>query len=73
MTEGDAVSFESPHPRVKHVFHSQMFLCMLQDRRLLIIGTTSRQEVLREMEMLSAFSPHSHVLNMCFPRVFIAV
>lgn len=49
-----------------------MFLYTLQGRRLLIIGTTSRQEVLREMEMLSAFSTVVHVSNISTADQLIA-
>ena len=38
-----------------------MFL--LQGRKLLIIGTTSRKDVLQEMEMLDAFSTTIHIPN----------
>lgn len=34
-----------------------------QGRKLLIIGTTSRKDVLQEMEMLDAFSTTIHVPN----------
>ena len=34
-----------------------------QGRKLLIIGTTSRKDVLQEMEMLNAFSTTIHVPN----------
>ncbi|XP_072031321.1 vesicle-fusing ATPase-like [Amphiura filiformis] len=33
-------------------------------RRLLIIGTTSRRDVLQEMEMVSTFNTHIHVSNL---------
>ncbi|XP_053555708.1 vesicle-fusing ATPase [Bombina bombina] len=36
-----------------------------QGRKLLIIGTTSRKDVLQEMEMLDAFSTTIHVPNIC--------
>ncbi|XP_075702653.1 vesicle-fusing ATPase [Rhinoderma darwinii] len=36
-----------------------------QSRKLLIIGTTSRKDVLQEMEMLDAFSTTIHVPNIC--------
>lgn len=35
----------------------------LKGRKLLIIGTTSRKDVLQEMEMLDAFSTTIHVQN----------
>lgn len=35
----------------------------LQGRKLLIIGTTSRKDVLQEMEMLDAFSTTVHIPN----------
>lgn len=35
----------------------------LQGRKLLIIGTTSRKDVLQEMEMLDAFSTTIHIPN----------
>lgn len=34
-----------------------------QGRKLLIIGTTSRKDVLQEMEMLDAFSTTIHIPN----------
>lgn len=34
-----------------------------QGRKLLIIGTTSRRDVLQEMEMLDAFSTTIHIPN----------
>lgn len=37
------------------------FFC--QGRKLLIIGTTSRKDVLQEMEMLDAFSTTIHIPN----------
>ncbi|XP_053308898.1 vesicle-fusing ATPase [Spea bombifrons] len=36
-----------------------------QGRKLLIIGTTSRKDVLQEMEMLDAFSTTIHIPNIC--------
>lgn len=36
-----------------------------QGRKLLLIGTTSRKDVLQEMEMLDAFSTTIHVPNIC--------
>lgn len=36
---------------------------LLQGRKLLIIGTTSRKDVLQEMEMLDAFSTTIHIPN----------
>lgn len=36
---------------------------VLQGRKLLIIGTTSRKDVLQEMEMLDAFSTTIHIPN----------
>jgi vesicle-fusing ATPase len=39
-------------------------LCITQGRKLLIIGTTSRRDVLQEMEMLSQFSAVLHVSNL---------
>lgn len=38
-------------------------LFLLQGRKLLIIGTTSRKDVLQEMEMLDAFSTTIHIPN----------
>lgn len=38
-------------------------LLRAQGRKLLIIGTTSRKDVLQEMEMLDAFSTTIHVPN----------
>lgn len=35
----------------------------MQGRKLLIIGTTSRKDVLQEMEMLDAFSTTIHIPN----------
>lgn len=35
----------------------------MQGRKLLIIGTTSRKDVLQEMEMLDAFSTMIHIPN----------
>ncbi|KAL8175658.1 UNVERIFIED_CONTAM: hypothetical protein K2H54_002847 [Gekko kuhli] len=35
----------------------------MQGRKLLIIGTTSRKDVLQEMEMLDAFSTTVHIPN----------
>lgn len=35
----------------------------VQGRKLLIIGTTSRKDVLQEMEMLDAFSTTIHIPN----------
>lgn len=40
-----------------------MFSLSDQGRKLLIIGTTSRKDVLQEMEMLNAFSTTIHVPN----------
>lgn len=40
-----------------------MFSLCGQGRKLLIIGTTSRKDVLQEMEMLTAFSTTIHVPN----------
>lgn len=37
--------------------------CLFQGRKLLIIGTTSRKDVLQEMEMLDAFSTTIHIPN----------
>lgn len=34
-----------------------------QGRKLLIIGTSSRKDVLQEMEMLNAFSTSIHIPN----------
>lgn len=36
---------------------------LVQGRKLLIIGTTSRKDVLQEMEMLDAFSTTIHIPN----------
>lgn len=41
------------------------FTISLQGRKLLLIGTTSRKDVLQEMEMLDAFSTTIHVPNIC--------
>lgn len=41
--------------------HCDIYL--LQGRKLLIIGTTSRKDVLQEMEMLDAFSTTIHIPN----------
>lgn len=41
--------------------HCHVYL--LQGRKLLIIGTTSRKDVLQEMEMLDAFSTTIHIPN----------
>lgn len=38
-------------------------LRLSQGRKLLIIGTTSRKDVLQEMEMLDAFSTTIHIPN----------
>ena len=38
-------------------------VCPSQGRKLLIVGTTSREAVLQEMEMLDAFSTKIHVPN----------
>lgn len=38
-------------------------LPLFQGRKLLIIGTTSRKDVLQEMEMLDAFSTTIHIPN----------
>lgn len=38
-------------------------LPLCQGRKLLIIGTTSRKDVLQEMEMLDAFSTTIHIPN----------
>lgn len=38
-------------------------LVLLQGRKLMIIGTTSRKDVLQEMEMLDAFSTTIHIPN----------
>lgn len=38
-------------------------LLLFQGRKLLIIGTTSRKDVLQEMEMLDAFSTTIHIPN----------
>lgn len=38
-------------------------LLMFQGRKLLIIGTTSRKDVLQEMEMLDAFSTAINIPN----------
>lgn len=38
-------------------------LFLPQGRKLLIIGTTSRKDVLQEMEMLDAFSTTIHIPN----------
>lgn len=51
----DASSLVSP-------FLTLALLCG-QGRKLLIIGTTSRKDVLQEMEMLNAFSTTIHVPN----------
>ena len=40
---------------------TKVILLLLQGRKLLIIGTTSRREVLEEMGMLSCFSAVVHV------------
>lgn len=45
------------------VCNSVCALLCLQGRKLLIIGTTSRKEVLQEMEMLDAFSTTIHIPN----------
>ncbi|KAK2151367.1 hypothetical protein LSH36_366g05050, partial [Paralvinella palmiformis] len=42
-------------------------------RKLLIIGTTSRKDVLQEMEMLSAFSALIHVSNLSNHQHLLAV
>lgn len=39
------------------------FFFFFQGRKLLIIGTTSRKDVLQEMEMLDAFSTTIHIPN----------
>lgn len=38
-------------------------LILHQGRKLLIIGTSSRRDVLQEMEMLNAFSTTIHIPN----------
>lgn len=43
--------------------HINMVSFSDQGRKLLIIGTTSRKDVLQEMEMLNAFSTSIHVPN----------
>lgn len=43
--------------------HFNTFSPYDQGRKLLIIGTTSRKDVLQEMEMLNAFSTTIHVPN----------
>ena len=43
--------------------HFNTFSPYGQGRKLLIIGTTSRKDVLQEMEMLNAFSTTIHVPN----------
>lgn len=57
----------------KHLWHNVEFafklilvcchIYLLQGRKLLIIGTTSRKDVLQEMEMLDAFSTTIHIPN----------
>ena len=46
-----------------HPVHFHVFSLCDQGRKLLIIGTTSRKDVLQEMEMLTAFSTTIHVPN----------
>lgn len=45
------------------VKHKTSRLILPQGRKLLIIGTTSRKDVLQEMEMLDAFSTTIHIPN----------
>uniref|UniRef100_A0A8C0LRI6 Vesicle-fusing ATPase n=1 Tax=Canis lupus dingo TaxID=286419 RepID=A0A8C0LRI6_CANLU len=45
------------------ILHFNTFSPYDQGRKLLIIGTTSRKDVLQEMEMLNAFSTTIHVPN----------
>lgn len=45
------------------ILHLNTFSPCDQGRKLLIIGTTSRKDVLQEMEMLNAFSTTVHVPN----------
>lgn len=41
----------------------ELDLILHQGRKLLIIGTSSRRDVLQEMEMLNAFSTTIHIPN----------
>uniref|UniRef100_A0A7N8WXF7 Vesicle-fusing ATPase n=1 Tax=Mastacembelus armatus TaxID=205130 RepID=A0A7N8WXF7_9TELE len=45
------------------IFYLKTKLCPNTGRKLLIIGTTSRKDVLQEMEMLDAFSTTIHIPN----------
>ncbi|KAK3552376.1 hypothetical protein QTP86_011271 [Hemibagrus guttatus] len=49
----------------KMIGHSEISKCQAikKGRKLLIIGTTSRKDVLQEMEMLDAFSTTIHISN----------
>uniref|UniRef100_A0A7N6B901 Vesicle-fusing ATPase n=1 Tax=Anabas testudineus TaxID=64144 RepID=A0A7N6B901_ANATE len=47
---------------IMSLIHSS-YLLVFQGRKLLIIGTTSRKDVLQEMEMLDAFSTTIHIPN----------
>ena len=47
---------------------SVILLTLFQGRKLLIIGTTSQQEILQEMGMLSAFSAIVHISNLSLPE-----
>ena len=47
-------------------------LC-LQGRKLLVIGTTSRKDVLRDFEMLNVFSQIVHVSNISNSKGLLAV
>lgn len=45
----------------------------LQGRKLLVIGTTSRKDVLDDMEMLNVFSTVIHVSNISMSEHLVAV
>ena len=45
----------------------------MQGRKLLVIGTTSRKDVLRDFEMLNVFSQIVHVSNIANSQGLMAV
>jgi hypothetical protein len=50
-----------------------VLLICLQGRKLLVIGTTSRKDVLRDFEMLNVFSTIVHVSNISDSAGLLAV
>ena len=47
--------------------------CVFQGRKLLVIGTSSRKDVLDDMEMLNVFSSVVHVANISTSQQLLAV